>query len=249
MVNEKDSQMDPKIAGLLHVNHIDFLSTHRGLVGRLHDGFTVESEHPDFHFAALGPESDASVLDRFSTVHLVPWSGAWGRALGDERFQPQGGTSYMTFTGTFASPKPNPAVQTLRVTNEAEMDAFSHVQATGFTRSRAEYDRWHPWFRGMNRRNKDLVRQGFYVGYDGDHAAGAALLVMTAKVAGIYEVTTLPNHRKRGVASALLARAVADAAESGIDLIHIQAPAGSKAEAFCAKLGFRTEFRSAILSR
>ena len=81
---------------------------------------------------------------------------------------------------------------------------------------------------------------------------GVALMVFTAEHAGIYAVATLPTERKHGASSALMARAIADAkAERGFppSRVCLQVMAGSYAEGFYERLGFKPRFQLEVFAR
>lgn len=246
---EKQREQSVLRARWLFENHIEFLSTHRGKVARLPDSFTIESDRPEFTYAVLGQGGDRTLLNRFNSIHLIPWSDPWDQKLKDPRFQARGGLSYMTFDGTTDPWKRNPAVEIRRVADEREMDVFSHVQAAGFAQKQEDYERWYPWLRSANHRNLRNGEQAFYVGYLDGKAVGTPLLVMTKGLGGIYAVATLPEYRKQGVGTSLMAQAIADARSRGDDLITLQVAEGSYAESLYEKLGFMKQFCAKIYSR
>lgn len=233
----------------LFENHLEFLSTHRGTVTSLQDAFTVESDRPEFTYAVLGRGGDRKLLERFNTVHLIPWSEPWNQQLDDSRYQPRGGLAYMTFEGDTARWSRNPKVEIVRADSEKEMDVFTHVQAAGFAQKQEDYDRWHPWLRKANHRNLDNEGQNFYVAYVDGKPVGTTLLVLTKGLAGIYAVATLAESRKQGVGSALMERAIADARKRQCELITLQVAEGSYAESLYKKLDFMTRFSAKIFAR
>jgi GNAT superfamily N-acetyltransferase len=66
-------------------------------------------------------------------------------------------------------------------------------------------------------------RDATYVGYFGDKPAATSTRVTTGAVAGIYNVTTLPEFRRRGFGESLTWRAVADGRTAGCKLSYLQA--------------------------
>ena len=248
-VMEKQKEQFAQRTRWLFENHVEFLSTHRGSVTQLQDAFTIESDRSEFTYAVLGKGADHALLERFTTVHLIPWSESWDQQPNDSRFQSLGRLSYMTLDGDTSSWKINPKLIVRRVQNEREMDVFSHGQASGFAGKPADYDRWHPWLRSANHRNIKSNNQSFYVGHLDGKAVGTALLVLTSGLGGIYAVTTLPEYRKQGIGSSLMARAIIDALTQNHDQITLQVAGGSYAETLYEKLGFVTQFQAKVFSR
>ncbi len=84
----------------------------------------------------------------------------------------------------------------------------------------------------------------FYLAYIGGQAVGTLHLLVDGTTAGIYAVGTMRTHRRKGVSSTLIARAIVDARAAGCDLICLSTEAGGYAEGLYAKLGFETLFES-----
>jgi ribosomal protein S18 acetylase RimI-like enzyme len=87
----------------------------------------------------------------------------------------------------------------------------------------------------------------FYIAYLDHKPAGVCLFVLTDGVAGIYAVATLPEFRKKGVATTLMKRGIHDAREKGCQTITLQVSTGSYAESLYRKLGFDVRFIARIL--
>ena len=77
-----------------------------------------------------------------------------------------------------------------------------------------------------------------YVGYRGGAAVATAELTLAGGVAGLYSVATLPTSRRRGFASALIARLLRDAREEGFETAVLQAAPG--AVGLYERAGFRS---------
>jgi len=60
-----------------------------------------------------------------------------------------------------------------------------------------------------------------YVAYLDGQPAGAGTLFPRGSMGGVYNMCTLPHHRRRGVASAILAACVADARQAGCGLLGL----------------------------
>lgn len=74
------------------------------------------------------------------------------------------------------------------------------------------------------------------IAYLGDKPVGTGILVLHAGVAGIYYVTTLPEYRKKGFATAMMEFLLMGAVERGYTLATLQASPEGKS--LYARLGF-----------
>ena len=100
-----------------------------------------------------------------------------------------------------------------------------------------------PVVAGAMRRLADVV--GFapdapwqrFVALDGDRPVGTSGLMVGAGVAGVYNVSTVPEARRRGIGSAMTVHAMRHAAQAGLELVVLGAAAG--AEGIYRRLGFR----------
>lgn len=79
--------------------------------------------------------------------------------------------------------------------------------------------------------------------------AGGASLRLQAGIAQLCGSATLPNVRRRGVQSALLARRLFDAAAAGCDLAVVTTQPGSKSQRNAQRAGFSLLYSRAILVR
>lgn len=85
----------------------------------------------------------------------------------------------------------------------------------------------------------DIPEVRLYLARRGGEPAGAALLYSDHGMGYVDLVGTLPGHRRRGVASALVARAVDDSAALGNRWTSLETEAGSDAERVYRRRGFR----------
>jgi GNAT superfamily N-acetyltransferase len=113
--------------------------------------------------------------------------------------------------------RPLPAVEVKPVFDEATRSAFAHITSIAFdvpwAVCRDVYGperAWHGAFRG-------------YVGYANGVAISTTAVVVTAGVAGVYSVGTLPAHRGRGYAEALIRQVLRQTRdETGIERTALQ---------------------------
>ncbi len=89
----------------------------------------------------------------------------------------------------------------------------------------------------------------FYLARREGEVVGVTQLLVDGTTAGIYAVGTLRSFRRRGVASSLVARAIADARAAGCDLIYLSTDSDGDAERLYVRLGFRRMFESALYTK
>ena len=91
----------------------------------------------------------------------------------------------------------------------------------------------------LGRRVLDIPEVRLYLAYVDREPAGTALLYSGYGLGCVDFIGTLPQYRRRGVASAATARAVADSQAMGNRWTGLEAAAGSAAERVYGKIGFR----------
>jgi ribosomal protein S18 acetylase RimI-like enzyme len=155
----------------------------------------------------------------------------------------------MTLEADTSHWKRNSDLRIVRVSNPAEMDVFSHVQAKGFAPDQEDYGEWHPWLKEANQRNLENKSQTFYIGYLNNEPIGTTLLVEKNGTAGIYAVATLSEARKQGVGTTLMAEAIVDAKKHACEAVTLQVAQNSYAESLYKKLGFQIRFAAKIFGR
>jgi ribosomal protein S18 acetylase RimI-like enzyme len=111
--------------------------------------------------------------------------------------------------------EPSPATDRIvrLASSESELDDFMDVFAKGFDLPQAAVAGFGLIFRG---RDRDRFRH--YVAYERDRAIAVASLFRDQGVAGIYNVTTLPEARGRGYGSAVTFAALYDGRAHGCHL-------------------------------
>ncbi len=77
--------------------------------------------------------------------------------------------------------------------------------------------------------------------------AGAASMRLDDRIAGFTGAATLPEHRRRGVQSALLARRLSDARDRGAEIAVITTSVGTRSQANAMRRGFSLLYSRAIL--
>jgi GNAT superfamily N-acetyltransferase len=81
-----------------------------------------------------------------------------------------------------------------------------------------------------------------YLGYYQGKPAGVCGLISFNNVGGIFSVGTLPEHRRKGVATALLQKAIIDSMSIEDSLLYLITTKGSDAERLYTSLGFEVAY-------
>jgi GNAT superfamily N-acetyltransferase len=94
-----------------------------------------------------------------------------------------------------------------------------------------------------------LCAAGFarYIAYERGTIAGGASMQRQDGIAVLTGSATRPQHRRRGVQAALLARRLADARDAGADLAIITTSPATQSQANVMKLGFSLIYARALL--
>jgi ribosomal protein S18 acetylase RimI-like enzyme len=91
-----------------------------------------------------------------------------------------------------------------------------------------------------------------YSGYFQGKPAGSCGLVSINNVGGIFSVATAPEYRRKGVATALLHKAIADSLSMSNNLLYLITTRGSEAEKLYTSVGFEvasTHYRYELYSQ
>lgn len=81
-----------------------------------------------------------------------------------------------------------------------------------------------------------------YLGILGDKPVGIATLIYSGDFGCIFNVGTIPTHRKKGIGKALTLNAVNDSIKNSAKIVFLQTEQGSFNEKYYTKLGFSTKF-------
>jgi GNAT superfamily N-acetyltransferase len=238
------------IENILLENHLAFLGSHRGVVRADGDTIYVESDRPEFRYAILGRKTNLETLPAtVRAVQVFPWSQPTVEELEKAGFAPATGLSYMVLGEDLPKWRVRNDLDIEVANDSAQMDVFSEVQSRGFLESVDDYKNWHPWLSAANHRNLQNPKQSFYVGSLGSTVLGVVLSVIEGGTAGIYAVATLPDHRKSGVSTTIMKRAISDAQARGCKTITLQVKQDSYVEEFYQHLGFKRVFTTKMFKR
>jgi len=85
-----------------------------------------------------------------------------------------------------------------------------------------------------------------YLGYFNGIPVGYATLIYSGRFAGIYNVGTIPEYRKRGVGTTLTLNAVTDALRNGAEIVYLVTEQGSYNEKLYSKMGFNARLHAKL---
>ena len=92
---------------------------------------------------------------------------------------------------------------------------------------------------GKLQKDKKVVH---YLGILNNKPVGVTTLIFSGGFSCIYNVGTIPNHRKKGIGSVLSLNAVADSIKKNAKIIFLQTEQGSFNEKYYTRLGFSPKF-------
>lgn len=231
----------------LFENHLHFLAAHRGTVVRIDDAVQVESEKKEFtYFIPGSKEPPGKFLERFSSLHLLPWS--YRPPKGWTGFSDRGSLTYLSLSQAPALTVPAD-LEIRLVQDKADMYAFSDVQCRGFLETPEAYQEWAPFLHRANENNLGRPGQYFYLALNQGKPTGALLALDAEKITGLYALATPASERRRGIGATLMKRAIADALARQSAGITLQIAPDSYAEKYFRGLGFLPEFTASILAR
>jgi GNAT superfamily N-acetyltransferase len=201
----------------------DFTSNNRNIESLLDVGFAL-----------------SRAFDRRPAAHVTPLDrpASIAKHLRARRMTVASRRSWMAFRGDAAAIATNAAVR-VRVAEPDDARAFATIHGGS--------DAW------MRRMSLSWTLTGmlepgntYYIGYLDGLAVSTLHLLRDGATAGIYAVGTVKAHRRKGVSSTLIARAIRDAQTAGCDVVCLSTDADGYAEGLYAKLGFERAFVSEL---
>jgi hypothetical protein len=131
----------------------------------------------------------------------------------------------------------NPEVQ-VAISDGSLIDIWTDVSMKGFRIPMVLRDA----LIDMYRKAANFKGTKSYIGYFQGEPAGSCGLVSINNVGGIFSVATSPEYRRKGVATALLHKAIADSLSAGNNLLYLITTKGSDAERLYTSLGFEVAY-------
>jgi ribosomal protein S18 acetylase RimI-like enzyme len=111
------------------------------------------------------------------------------------------------------------------------------------------YEEWLPWLQESNERNFRRKEQAFYLGHTEGRPVATTLFVCNQDTIGIYAVATLPEFRKKGIATAVMRHGIGELQRNQSRMVTLQTFKGSAAERLYTSLGFTTVFEAQLYQR
>lgn len=227
--------------------HIYFLLKHRGVRESLKYGEFIHSDKREFNIAFPLSNEGIDKISNSYTIYLPQW------VLINEqmklKYKKTGSLTYMVLTDKEIKLKINTKIITKIATSLSDIEDFSIVQGKAFCETEDEFNEWYLWMREKNIKNLDENNQKFYVAYENNIPVGVLLCIYNKNIAGIYAVATLPEHRRKGISTTLIQRAVADAIYNNMTTVTLQASTESYAHCLYKNIGFKNMFECSILKK
>jgi ribosomal protein S18 acetylase RimI-like enzyme len=146
------------------------------------------------------------------------------------------------FHAVLHGPTARTPVKDVHVEQPDDLELFADVLLRGHgvpegarTRDRASVTRW-----------AEIEGWRLYLARLDGAPAGAALLSIDDELGYLANASTLPEFRRQGVQSALIAARIADAAAAGCDVICSQAEFGSASQRNLERAGLRVAYTKAV---
>ena len=212
---------DAPISGLNCIS--DFTTDERSIESMLDIGFAL------LRAFDREPAAEMTPLDRPTTIadHLQ----RRGMTVESRR-------TWMAYRGDFASIATNSDVE-VRIVEPDDARTFAAIHGAS-----------EPWVKRLSLATTltGMLEPGntFYFGCIEGQPVATLHLLRDGSTAGIYAAITSKAHRRRGVCTTLLARAIRDAQAAGCDVVCLSTDAGGYAGALYEKLSFARVFDSQV---
>jgi ribosomal protein S18 acetylase RimI-like enzyme len=171
------------------------------------------------------PSSPTDLPVRLQQRGLVPGSTRW----------------LLTELATLPSPPSMPSNFRLEVAESSlSMDAWRRASAAGFGMSEASAQRYHDAYVGQPRSSENVELRIHYVGYVNDVPVSSSTLLLAGGIACMWDVSTAPEHRRKGYGSCLTRVGLDDARRKGYRYASLNS--SSRGYSVYRSLGFNVEF-------
>jgi GNAT superfamily N-acetyltransferase len=177
-------------------------------------------------------------FDRDPAVEVTPLDRPTSLAqqLKNRRLRLETRGTWMVFRGDAEAITPNPAVE-VRIAEPDEARVFAQVLGGG--------ERWVRQL-GLRTTLVAVLEPGntFYLGCVDGVPVSTLHLLIDGATAGVYAVETLKAHRRQGISSTLMRRAIMDARAAGCDAVVLSTATDGYAESLYTRQGFQKLFES-----
>lgn len=226
-------------------NQICFLQQNRGSKHHVNKNIIISSEVDFFDITFL-------IIDELPTIeskmiYLPDWNSHSIQNTKSGCTEKMADLTYMT-----ASPiklkewNTNSAIITKKVISDYELELFSIIQTKGFCETEEIYNKRYPFFRKKNFDGVRFKNQHFFIAYMGEIAVSSCIIIDSNNVYGIYGLSTLPEYRKRGIATSIMKSALVNCINTKVQNFTLQTIKGSNAENLYLGLGFKKNFNCQI---
>lgn len=227
-------------------NHICFLQQNRGSKRNANNNIIISSEVDNFDITFLINE-EQSIIDS-KMIYIPEWTSHTNQIIKSDRAEKIADLTYMSANSTILQEwKINNSIVTKKVTNDLDLESFSIIQSRGFCETEEIYNEWFPFLKKKNFEGARFKNQHFFISYIENRAVGTCLIVDFDDVYGIYAVATLPEYRKRGIATSVMKSALTNCIGVNTQNFTLQTIKDSNAENLYLHLGFKKEFNCQIL--
>lgn len=227
-------------------NHICFLEQNRGLKRYENENIIISSDVDNFDITFLINECQFDLDTKM--IYLPELTTDSNQSIESFKTEKTADLTYMSANSNILKEwKTNDAIITKKVMNDSNLELFSVIQSKGFCETEEVYNEWHPFLRKKNFEGALFKNQHFFIAYLEDEAVGTCLIVDSDNVYGVYAVATLPEHRKKGIATSVMKSALINCISSKNQNLTLQTIKGSNAENLYLYLGFKKEFNCQIL--
>lgn len=226
-------------------SHINFLAKHRGKRECRNYSEFIDSEKSEYNIAFPLSNEGIEKINKNYTIYLPQWI-----LLNEQmelKYKKTGSLTYMVLIDEIIKLKINKQIIIKRATSLSGIEDFSIVQGKAFCETEEEFNEWYLWMREKNIDNFNDKTQNFYVAYENEKPVSVLLSIYHKETTGIYAVATLPEHRKKGISTTLIQRAINDAISNNMMIITLQTSTESYSHSFYKNLGFNNAFECSIL--
>jgi ribosomal protein S18 acetylase RimI-like enzyme len=170
------------------------------------------------------PSSPADMPRRLQQRGLAPASTRW----------------LLTELATLPSPPSLPPDLRIEIAASAlAMDAWRRASAAGFGVNEATGQRYHDAYVGQPRSSENVELRIHYVGYLNDVPVSSSTLLLAGGIACMWDVSTVPEHRRNGYGACLTRAGLDDARRRGYRYASLNS--SSAGYAMYRSLGFNIE--------
>jgi ribosomal protein S18 acetylase RimI-like enzyme len=227
-------------------NHICFLEQNRGLKRYENKNTVISSDVDNFDITFLNNKYQSDFHTKM--IYLPEWTTDSNQTIKPDKVEKIADLIYMSANSNILKEwNTNNSIVTKKVISDPDLELFSIVQSRGFCETDEIYNEWFPFLRKKNFEGTLFKNQHFFIAYIADKAVGTCLIIDSNDTYGIYAVATLPEYRKKGIATSVMKSALVNCMNIKIQNLTLQTMKDSNAEKLYVNLGFKKEFECQIL--